>query len=219
MRRAEGYTLRSSSRFALALVVLALIGAACSSGSDETTTSAEVSTTAASTTSEAPSTTEAQSTTTAADATTTTSGDPVDPPNATFAISEIGFGSAGYVEITNISDSDASLDGYWLCQQPSYHQLAGPLAAGESIRFNAADSRFGSLSADGGAMGLYTSGEFGSPDAIAGYVAWGPAGHGRLQVAINGGVWTEGPSVDATGASLIATTEPLPVSAEGWTTG
>jgi hypothetical protein len=137
----------------------------------------------------------------------------------TLAISEIGFGSAGYVEITNISDSVATLDGLWLCQQPSYHELSGSLNPGESIRIDAADSRYGSLSTDGGAMGLYTSAEFGSPDAIIGYVAWGPSGHGRLNVAISAGVWTEDSSIDAAGASLIITTEPAPISAVGWTTG
>ena len=203
----------------LLFVAFALVAAACGSDSAETTTTASAATTTsqAATTSEAPATTEATTPTT--EATTTTAGEPVDPPAAIFAITEVAFGSDGYIDITNISDGDASLDGYWVCQQPSYHQLAGPVAAGESIRFNAADSRFGSLNPDGGAMGLYTSSDFGSSDAIVGYVAWGPSGHGRLLVAINAGVWTEGSTVDAAGAALIASTEPQPVSAEGWTTG
>lgn len=201
----------------LLIVAVALVGAACSSDAEETTTTAAPTTTEATTAPETTTTTEVAPTTTEAE--TTTSEAMVDPPTAIFAITEVGFGSDGYIEITNISDSDASLDGYWVCQQPAYQQLAGPVAAGESIRFAAADSRYGSLDADGGAMGLYTSGDFGSSDAIVGYVAWGPSGHGRLQVAINAGVWTDGSTVDATGAALIITTEPAPVSADGWETG
>jgi hypothetical protein len=208
---------RRSTSLILLVVSLALVAAACGSDSEaDTTTTTAAATTEATTAPEVTTTTGAAATTT--EPATTTTEETVDPPSATFAISEVGFGSAGYVEITNISDAAASLDGLWLCQQPSYHELSGTLEPGESLRLDAADSRYGSLKADGGAMGLYTSAEFGSPDAIIGYVAWGPSGHGRLGVAINAGVWTEDSSVDATGAALISTIEPAPVSAEGWTT-
>ncbi len=216
---------RRSTSLIILLVAFALVVAACSSDSE-----AETTTTQATTTSEVTTTTEATTTTpeatttipeatTTSEATTSTSEAPVGQPSATLAISEIGFGSAGYVEITNISDGTASLEGLWLCQQPSYHALSGTLEPGESVRFDAADSRYGTLNADRGAMGLYTSSDFGSSDAIIGYVAWGPSGHGRLGVAITAEVWTEDSSVDATGASLIITTEPAPISAEGWATG
>jgi len=208
---------RRTTILTLLIVAFALVAAACGSDSEaDTTTTAAASTTEATT---APEVTTTEATTTTTEPATSTTEEMVDPPSATFAISEVGFGSAGYIEITNISDATASLDGHWVCQQPSYHQLSGTLEPGESIRFEAADSRYGSLNADRGAMGLYTSADFGSPDAIIGYVAWGPSGHGRLSVAINAGVWTDGSTVDATGAALINTIEPAPVSAEGWTTG
>ena len=210
---------RRSTSLIILLVAFALVVAACSSDSEAETTTTQATTTSEVTTTTGATTTTPEPTTTTSEATTTTSEDPVDPPSATLAISEVGFGSAGYVEITNISDSTASLDGLWLCQQPSYHALSGTLEPGEGLRFDAADSRYGSLNADGGAMGLYTSSDFGSSDAIIGYVAWGPSGHGRLGVAIAAEVWTEDSSVDATGASLISTTEPAPISAEGWATG
>ncbi len=209
---------RSASLIIL-LVAFALVAAACSSDSEAETTTTQATTTSEVTTTTGATTTTPEPTTTTSEATTTTSEDPVDPPSVTLAISEVGFGSAGYVEITNISDSTASLDGLWLCQQPSYHALSGTLEPGESVRFDAADSTLGALNADGGAMGLYTSRDFASSDAIIGYVAWGPSGHGRLGVAITAEVWTEDSSVDATGASLISTTEPAPISAEGWATG
>jgi hypothetical protein len=208
---------RRSTYLILVVAAFALFAAACGSdsGADTTTTSATA-TTEASTTSEAPTTTTTSEATTTTEAVTTTS---TAPGAAALAISEIGFGSAGYVEITNIGDSVATLDGLWLCQQPSYHELSGSLDPGESIRIDAADSRYGDLDAGAGAMGLYISADFGSPDAIIGYVAWGPSGHGRLNVAISAGVWTEDSSVDAAGALLISTTEPAPISAEGWATG
>ena len=210
---------RRSTSLIILLVAFALVAAACSSDSEAETTTTQATTTSEVTTTTGGTTTTPEATTTTSEATTATSEDPVSPPSATFAISEVGFGTAGYVEITNISDVTASLDGLWLCQQPSYHQLSGTLEPGESVRFDAADSRYGTLNADGGAMGLYTSGDFGSSDAIIGYVAWGPSGHGRLGVAITAGVWTEDSSVDATGASLISTSELAPISAEGWATG
>jgi hypothetical protein len=210
---------RRSASLIVLLVAFALVVAACSSDSEAETTTTQATTTSEVTTTTGATTTTPEPTTTTSEATTTTSEDPVDPPSATLAISEVGFGSAGYVEITNISDSTASLDGLWLCQQPSYHALSGTLEPGESVRFDAADSTLGALNPDGGAMGLYTSSDFASSDAIIGYVAWGPSGHGRLGVAITAEVWTEDSSVDATGASLISTTEPAPISAEGWATG
>jgi len=210
---------RRSTSLIILLVAFALVVAACSSDSEAETTTTQATTTSEVTTTTGATTTTPEPTTTTSEATTTTSEDPVDPPSATLAISEVGFGSAGYVELTNISDSTASLDGLWLCQPPSYPALSGTLEPGESVRFEAADSTLGALNADGGAMGLYTSSDFASSDAIIGYVAWGPSGHGRLGVAITAEVWTEDSSVDATGGSLISTTEPAPISAEGWATG
>ncbi len=211
---------RRSTSLILVVAAFALFAAACGSDSEaETTSTTQATTTSEVTTTTGATTTTPEATTTIPEATTTTSEDPVDPPSATLAISEVGFGSAGYVKITNISDVTTSLDGLWLCQQPAYHPLSGTLEPGESVRFDAADSGYGTLNADAGAMGLYTSRDFGSSDAIIGYVAWGPSGHGRLGVAITAEVWTEDSSVDATGASLISTTEPAPISAEGWATG
>lgn len=211
---------RRSTSLILVVAAFALFAAACGSDSEaETTSTTQATTTSEVTTTTGATTTTPEATTTIPEATTTTSEDPVDPPSATLAISEVGFGSAGYVEITNISDVTTSLEGLWLCQQPAYYPLSGTLEPGESVRFDAADSRYGTLNADAGAMGLYTSRDFGSSDAIIGYVAWGPSGHGRLGVAITAEVWTEDSSVDATGASLISTTEPAPISAEGWATG
>ncbi len=210
---------RRSTSLIILLVAFALVAAACSSDSEAETTTTQATPTSEVTTTTGATTTTPEATTTTSEATTTTSEAAVDPPSVTLAISEVGFGSAGYVEITNISDSTANLDGLWLCQQPAYHELSGTLEPGESVRFDAADSTLGALNPDGGAMGLYTSSDFASSDAIIGYVAWGPSGHGRLGVAITAEVWTEDSSVDATGASLISTTEPAPISAEGWATG
>ena len=153
---------RRSTSLIILLVAFALVAAACSSDSEAETTTTQTTTTSEVTTTTGATTTTPEATTTIPEATTTTSEDPVDPPSATLAISEVGFGSAGYVEITNISDGTASLEGLWLCQQPAYHPLSGTLEPGESVRFDAADCGYGSLNADAGAMGLYTSRDFGS---------------------------------------------------------
>ena len=210
---------RRSTSLILIVAAFALFAAGCGSDSEADTTTTQATATSEVTTTTGATTTTPEAPTTIPEATTTTSEDPVAPPSATLAISEAGFGSAGYVEITNISDVTASLAGLWLCQQPPYHTLSGTLEPGESVRFDAADSGYGTLNADAGDMGLYTSRDFGSSDAIIGYVGWGPSGHGRLGVAITAEVWTEDSSVDATGASLISTTELAPISAEGWATG
>jgi hypothetical protein len=207
---------RSASLIPLA-VAFALIAVACGSdaGNATTTTAAGTTTTAQAATSSAP-TTEAPTTT---GEVTTSSEAPPSPSGAVFAITEVAFGTGGYVEITNLGDVEASLDGFWLCQQPSYNELAGPVGPGETVRVPAASSSYGSLNADGGALGLYTERDFPNPDAIIGYVAWGASGHGRIGVAVEAGVWTEGSSVDSSGASLITATEPGATSATGWTTG
>ncbi len=204
---------RRSTSLSLVVVAFALFAAACSSESGSATTTI---TSGATTTSEASTTSEAP----APEVTTTSEADPVEADNGSqFVVSAVAFGAGGYVEITNVGDATGSLDGYWLCQRPFYQQLSGDLAPGETLRIDAATGAYGSLDVAAGEMGLYTSRDFGNPDAIVAYVAWGGTGGGRFGTAVAGGVWTDGSSVDATGASLISTSEEAPISAEGWSAG
>ncbi|GMQ86147.1 MAG: hypothetical protein BMS9Abin07_1720 [Acidimicrobiia bacterium] len=172
---------------------------------------------------EAPPEVSSTSTTEAGPTSTTEASTTEAPPAATdgarFVISAVAFGESGYVEVTNVGDTAGSLEGFWVCQRPSYQPLSGTLAPGETVRFEAATSGYGSLDADAGEMGLYSSSDFGSSDAIIAYVAWGDSGQGRFGTAVEGGVWTEGSMVDATGASMLTAVETAPISAEGWSTG
>ena len=134
-------------------------------------------------------------------------------------VSAVGFGDAGYVEVRNVGDGDAALDGYWLCQFPTYHPISGTLGPSETIRFPTAETDLGSLDNAAGEIGLYRAESFDDPSAIVAYVEWGEAGHRRSSTAVEAGVWTEGSAVDAAGAAAIVATEDAPTSAAGWTAG
>ncbi len=139
---------------------------------------------------------------------------PADAGDGGLAITEVVFGDDGHVTITNTGGSDASLDGMWLCNRPQYLALSGSLAAGESTEIPASD--IPPLGADGGDLGLYTAAEFGSPDAIVDYVAWGGGG-GRLTTAVSAGIWPDGDAVAGGGASISAPGGGA--SAADWVTG
>lgn len=122
----------------------------------------------------------------------------------TFAITEVAFGSDGFVTITNVGDGAGSFSGF-LCQRPSYADVSTPsLQPGESHRIPASGGAFGSLSADDGEMGLYRDSNFGSSDSIISYVEWGSSGHGRASVAVGAGIWADGAFVDSGGAAMIS---------------
>ncbi len=133
-----------------------------------------------------------------------------------FVLTAVAFGEDGYVEVTNVGTAAGSLEGHWICQFPAYFRARGQLAPGESVRFDRADSGFGSLNADSGEIGLYTSNSFGDPKFIIAYVEWGETGHARSGVAAEAGVWAEALAVDTQGASMIVATEEQPTSAGGW---
>ncbi len=209
-------------RHSLAVLVgLALMAAACGGGGDDPTTSpvgADPTLAPATTTSSPP--------TTSATTFTTEAYGIDDPPvaidgDAAFVISEVVFGDDGYVGVTNIGEGSGSLSGYQLCQRPSYFGIEDvTVAPGETVYFTAGSgesldgqvfevgSRFGRLRASSGEMGLYSSGSFGSSDAIVSYVEWGSGSHGRSSVAVGAGIWEEGdfvPTTDITaGLALIA---------------
>ena len=138
---------------------------------------------------------------------------------AQLVVSAVAFGDAGYVEVTNVGDADGTLDGYWLCQFPSYFEISGALAPGETARFEASASSFGDLVDASGEIGLYVNAGFDDPSAIVAYVEWGETGHGRSVTAVEAGVWTDGSAVDAAGAAMIVAVEDVPTNADGWSRG
>ncbi len=113
-------------------------------------------------------------------------------------INLVEFGDAGFVQIINNGDSDASLDGIILCQFPTYVDLGeviagGTVAAGATAQVDAAT--MGGLNAAGGEAALYTARDFTNPDAILGFVQWGTGG-ARHEVATAAGIWPAGASIE-----------------------
>jgi hypothetical protein len=139
------------------------------------------------------------------DTTPTTADDPT--LQARFAITQVVFGEAGYVVVTNVGGAAGSIGGYALCQRPNYLNLPDIelqpfgsiwIAAGDGSALTASPvevvSANGGLSAfdrRDGEMALYSTPDFGSPDAIRSYVEWGSSGHGRSSVAVEAGLWVE----------------------------
>ena len=137
---------------------------------------------------------------------------------ASFAITAVSF-SGGFVEITNVGNGSGSLEGFFLCQRPSYHSIGAiDLAPGESTQVAAAGGSFGSLDAGSGEVGLYNTSSFGSASAIESYVEWGASGHGRSGTAVEAGIWTDGGFV-ATDGSTGGLTSDGATSPDGWSAG
>lgn len=138
---------------------------------------------------------------------------------ASFVISAVAFGDAGYVEVTNVGEGEGSLDGHWLCQFPSYGGISGTLGPGQTARFERSGGGFGDLGDASGEIGLYTSSAFDDPGSIIAYVEWGDPGHARSSTAVEAGVWTADSAVNAAGAAMIVAVEDAPTSTDGWAIG
>lgn len=175
---------RSAGRVIALLIVVVLAAAACSDdgGGDSSADSAGSD---------------------SGDATTTTIPGTTTPIPETgealvdLQIEVVEFGEEGYVEIANNGDDEASLDGIYSCQFPTYTDLGtvvdgGVIAAGETVKIPAAV--WGGLDAESGEAALYQGDDFSSADAILSYVQWGDGGHERAAVAAEAGIW---PSADA----------------------
>jgi len=152
----------------------------------------------------------------------------------TFFISSVSFSQAeivlneiypnsNQIELKNIGNSSTNVGSYWFCNFPSYTQVQNAtivsgsldMAPGDillvetSVSFNATDAE----------MGLYTSSNFGSSNAMIDYVEWGSTGHTRSSVAVAAGIWTTGDF-----HPVFANTESLAYDGEGdsstdWTAG
>lgn len=128
--------------------------------------------------------------------------------DAVFAITSVDF-TAGTVTIANHGDAAGVLDGYQLCNFPNYLRISGSIAPGATL-----DLSFGPLSADAGEVGLYTTADFASADAIVSYVEWGTADHQRSSVAVEAGIW-DGSPVPGGGAGLTSATD-IPTTGADW---
>lgn len=192
-------------RLSTPIVLLALIAVSCGGGSDPAPTSTSaVATTAASTTTLLETTTTVATTSTT-EATTTTEPTTLAPAaSPPLVITSVDFDEE-WVEITNVSGSDYSLEGHFICNFPTYASIAdiGTVAAGESFTVELSVLNAGSAS---GEVGIYTGSDFGNSDAMVTYVEWGTPNHGRSGVAVAAGLWTAGDYVDNGRASFRALT-------------
>ena len=214
------------------MVGLALTAAAC--GSSESPVGTDPTLVSTTTATSSPTTATSPPTTAPTTFTTEAYGiedEPTVEGDAAFIVSEVVFGDDGYVAVTNVGDGTGSLSGFQLCQRPTYFGIGDvTVAAKETVYFTVgatagldgqiieAGSRFGRLRASSGEIGLYSSGSFGSSDAIVSYVEWGQSGHERSAVAVGAGIWAEGNFVVTTDATLgvIMRTVDVPMTSANW---
>ncbi len=115
-------------------------------------------------------------------------------------ITGVEFGEGGVVRVQNRGNTDANVNGIYICQFPQYTDLGtevtgGVIDAGATVEIPA--SAVGGLSSAGGEAALYANNsDFGSPDNILAYVQWGTGG-ARAEVATAANIWA-GPDVSIT---------------------
>lgn len=123
---------------------------------------------------------------------------------------------AGVMTLRNSGDSAYDTSGHWICNRPSYSDIASTsIAPGETLEVDV--SSIG-LRAGDGEIGLYVSNDFSNPDDIVAYVQWGSSGHGRAAVAVSAGVWSEGDALPGD-QSVVRSRGDRPVSSSDWTEG
>ena len=169
--------------------------------------------------------------------------DPADPvePKAVYAVTEVQFGEAGFVSITNVGSAPGNVGGYALCSNLTYFQIPDvelePLeivwiafgdgaglgdGAGIAKEVFATNGQIAPAEAAQGEMALYRGSDFGNPDQLVTYVQWGSSAHPREQVAVDAGLWGQGEFLtvpaDAFGIQSLAPGRPAEGLAD-WTAG
>ena len=223
------------------LALLATVMAACGSSAEESVDEGNTSATPETSAASSVATADPDAATTVAETTAASSSVPIADPYAAITVAEttaateavatseaatteaaadlsglllttVVFGD--HVTITNHTSEEVSLDGWWMCNRPSYAALSGTLAPGESIDVSSDD--LGGLAASEGEVGLYTERAFGDASAMVDYVAWG-AGGGRESVAVQAGLWTDGAAAPNDGPGVVRSDSPS--GAESWVSG
>lgn len=111
---------------------------------------------------------------------------------------EIG-GPVSTLVLKNFSDSNVSLEGWYLCNVPSYWGLPADLelASGDEVRIDFqpgeraqinAGGALGELTDGAGELALYRDNNFSSSASIVSYVGWN-GGKARKSVAQGAGIW------------------------------
>ncbi len=117
----------------------------------------------------------------------TTSEDAVSADQAGgLVITAIDFSTAE-VQLTNTSDAEIDIDGWVMCNFPTYAPISGvdPIGPGQTITVTSTVA----IPAEDGELGIYTAEDFTNPEAIVAYVEWGSDGHTRAEVAVAAGIW------------------------------
>ncbi len=130
------------------------------------------------------------------------------PPNAApeFGLSQVVFGDAAFVVITNWGNAPGSLIGIWLSQRTAFQALpdvelapaeqaligltglAPSELTGMAAIINLGPS-IGDINPESGEIGLHLSDAFNDPSSLVAYVAWGSGPHDRIELATAAGLW------------------------------
>ena len=128
---------------------------------------------------------------------------PVVTIDARFVLSTVVFGDRGWIEVINTGPQAGNVHGHWIAIHPFYLELPSTIVeVGQGVRVSldpdadpgvvvSAAGLLPVLVAPAGEVGLYSSGNFGDPNSIVGYLEWGSGGHFRSTVAIAAGIWDE----------------------------
>ncbi len=130
----------------------------------------------------------------------------------------VQFGEDGFVRITNNGESDASIEGVWLCQHAVHVDLSTVLNAsripvGGSVQIPSVT--LGGIAIDGGEAALYGAAGCDDPAAVFGFVQWGTGGL-RHSDAADAGLWPMGATVTADPAYGNIELYGDPASPESW---
>jgi hypothetical protein len=136
------------------------------------------------------------------------------PPSAApeFALSQVVFGDAAFVIITNWGDAAGSLDELWLSQGTAVQSLPDVnLAPAEQAVIGLAGEApselagvaaivdlgraIGDIAPGTGEIALHGSDAFDDPASLIAYVAWGAGPHDRIDQAVAADLW-DGGAVD-----------------------
>lgn len=115
--------------------------------------------------------------------------------------------AGNWVELHNAGDAEVDVAGWQFCNRPAYAAIGDLEVVAGSTTIPAGGYlvvRWDAIHAGGPELGLYTSSQFGSADALVDYVEYGAAGGGRESVAVEAGLWEAGTFMDvpAEGSSL-----------------
>lgn len=142
----------------------------------------------------------------AGDTTTVALGEP------SWRLTEIVFGSDGYLLITNEGPGAGDAGGLWIEARPNAMEIPATIvnpgqtlavitgvgASPNSDHVVDGTVALGLFSPTGGEVGLHSRGIFSDPDALVDYVLWGAAAGVRTSVAEAAGLWPADAAIPVT---------------------